>query len=205
MKYVILSLLWSGYCILHSFLISTSFTKYLSHLLKKYFAFYRLFYIIISVLLLIPLLNISADSEVIISYPAPWSYVRQVLMYGALLMFFWAFFFDYDSLSFFGIRQIIGFFKKEGPALPGQIKTGGLLGLTRHPMYLALIIILWCTIFTLTGLIINALLTVYVIIGTFLEERKLVLEFGNAYVEYKRQVPMIIPFTKRKTTSGRLV
>jgi protein-S-isoprenylcysteine O-methyltransferase Ste14 len=47
-------------------------------------------------------------------------------------------------------------------------------------------------------LVINTLLTLYVLIGTWLEERKLVLEFGEAYLRYQRQVPMLIPFTKSK-------
>jgi protein-S-isoprenylcysteine O-methyltransferase Ste14 len=47
-------------------------------------------------------------------------------------------------------------------------------------------------------LVINTLLTLYVLIGTWLEERKLVLEFGEAYLRYQRQVPMLIPFAKIK-------
>jgi protein-S-isoprenylcysteine O-methyltransferase Ste14 len=32
-----------------------------------------------------------------------------------------------------------------------------------------------------------------VLIGTWLEEKKLVLEFGETYVKYQQEVPMIIP------------
>jgi protein-S-isoprenylcysteine O-methyltransferase Ste14 len=35
-----------------------------------------------------------------------------------------------------------------------------------------------------------------VIIGTQLEEKKLVAEFGDTYVTYQHEVPMLIPFTK---------
>jgi protein-S-isoprenylcysteine O-methyltransferase Ste14 len=122
-------------------------------------------------------------------------------MYGSLLLFFWAFFFNYDSLSFFGIRQIINFGKiiEINPA--ESVKKNGLLGVIRHPMYLALIVFLWSTIFTLMDLFINTLLTIYVIIGTILEEKKLVLEFGDAYVKYQHEVPMLIPFIKPRTVS----
>ena len=44
----------------------------------------------------------------------------------------------------------------------------------------------------------NTLLTLYVVIGKWLEERKLVLEFGEAYLRYQRQVPMLIPFAMSK-------
>ncbi len=200
MKYLELSLLWSGYCAVHSFLISTSFTKFLSRLLKKYYAFYRLIYVVISFILLVPLINYTsgADTEIIISYTQFWEYIRLGLTYASLLIFFWAFFFNYDSLSFFGIRQIINFFKDRDPDSAGEIKKKGLLGVTRHPMYLALIIFLWCQTFRLTDIIINLLLTIYVIIGTLLEEKKLVLEFGDAYIKYKSEVPMLIPFIRKK-------
>jgi len=41
-------------------------------------------------------------------------------------------------------------------------------------------------------------LTAYIIIGTRLEEKKLVLEFGESYTKYQHEVPMLIPFTKAK-------
>ncbi|MGE5364403.1 MAG: methyltransferase family protein [Bacteroidota bacterium] len=85
-----------------------------------------------------------------------------------------------------------------------SIKKNGLLGVVRHPMYFTLMVFLWSTIFTLMDLIVNTLLTIYVIIGTRLEEKKLVLEFGEAYVKYQHEVPMLVPFIKPRTDAGRL-
>jgi protein-S-isoprenylcysteine O-methyltransferase Ste14 len=183
--------------VFHSFLISTGFTKQMKRLLKNYYAFYRLFYVVLSFILLVPLINFTAhtDNEIIITYPAALNIIRYIPTAGSLLMFVWAFFFDYDTLSFFGIRQIINFGKKNNSA--GEIKKNGLLGIIRHPMYFALIVYLWCQIFTLSNLIVSILLTVYIIIGTLLEEKKLILEFGDSYIKYQREVPMLIPFTKR--------
>ena len=198
MRYLVVSLLWISYCVLHSFLISISFTKYVSNLLKHYDAFYRLFYVLVSLVLLIPLINYTAniDRTIIISYEIPWSIIRLILMYGSLLMFFWAFFFSYDPLSFFGIRQILNFKKINEKNLTIGIKQKGLLGVVRHPMYLALIIYLWMQTFRVVDIIVNIILTIYVIIGTILEEKKLILEFGEAYKQYQKKVPMLIPFTK---------
>ena len=83
-------------------------------------------------------------------------------------------------------------------ATPVELKRNGLLGMVRHPMYLALILYLWCHHFRMMDLVVNTLLTLYVLIGTWLEERKLVLEFGEAYLRYQRQVPMLIPFAISK-------
>jgi methanethiol S-methyltransferase len=199
MKYLFICLVWGGYCFLHSLLISVWFTKIISRLLKKYYALYRLFYVLISLLLLVFLIDYTSqlDNKIIITYLFPWSILRYVLMYGSLLLFFWAFFFNYDSLSFFGIRQILNFGKVISINPSEAIKKNGLLGVLRHPMYLALIIYLWSQTFKLIDILINIVLTIYVLIGTILEEKKLVLEFGEAYVKYQQEVPMLIPFTKK--------
>jgi protein-S-isoprenylcysteine O-methyltransferase Ste14 len=118
-------------------------------------------------------------------------------------MFFWAFFFNYDSLSFFGIRQIINFGKIKEINSPEELKRKGLLGITRHPMYLALIIFLWCQTFRVTDIVVNTVLTIYVIIGTLLEEKKLILEFGDTYLKYQKEVPMLIPFTNWRNRHSR--
>jgi protein-S-isoprenylcysteine O-methyltransferase Ste14 len=39
-------------------------------------------------------------------------------------------------------------------------------------------------------------LSVYIIIGCILEERKLLAEFGDAYRQYQRQVPMLVPLPR---------
>jgi protein-S-isoprenylcysteine O-methyltransferase Ste14 len=36
-------------------------------------------------------------------------------------------------------------------------------------------------------------LTIYLVVGAILEERKLVAEFGEAYREYQGKVPMFVP------------
>lgn len=66
-------------------------------------------------------------------------------------------------------------------------------------MYLALIIFLFSQTFSVVDIIVNTILIVYVLIGTKLEEKKLVLEFGDEYIKYQQDVPMLIPFTKKSS------
>jgi len=169
-------------------------------LLRNYYAFYRLFYNLISLVLLIPLIKYTgqADTRIIITYEHPLSIVRYALIAGSLTIFFYAFFFNYDPLSFFGIRQILNFRKVKGIDSSRGIRKNGLLGIIRHPMYLALIIYLWCQTFRMMDIIVNVVLTMYIIIGTKLEEKKLVLEYGDTYIKYQQEVPMLIPFTKAR-------
>lgn len=201
MKYLEIALMWIGYCALHSYLISISFTKIITRLLKKYYAYYRLFYVLISLILLVPLINYTnqLDNSIIITYGPFLTIIRYILISGSVIIFLWAFFVNYDTLSFFGIRQILNQRKIKKLTPSNELKKNGLLGIIRHPMYLALIIFLWCQTFTLFNMLTNIILTIYVIIGTRLEEKKLVLEFGDVYIRYQQEVPMLIPFTKKSS------
>jgi protein-S-isoprenylcysteine O-methyltransferase Ste14 len=196
MDYLLIASMWIAYCLLHSFLISTVLTDFLTRLLKDYYSFYRIFFVFISVALLIPLIKYTdqLDSNTIITYSPSLNIIHNMFILSSVSIFLWAFFIDYDSLSFFGIRQILNR-KKKKINTSNDLKRNGLLGVVRHPMYFALIIYLWCQTFTAIDIIVNIMLTIYIIIGTMLEEKKLVLEFGDAYVKYQQEVPMLIPFT----------
>ena len=73
MNYLLVVILWTAYCTLHSFLISVRFTDLMTRLLKNYYAFYRLFYVVISFILLVPLIRFTGEFEspVIMTYDAP--------------------------------------------------------------------------------------------------------------------------------------
>ena len=195
-----IALLWTAYCALHSFLISIWFTNLMKRLLKEYYAFYRLSYNAIALILFVPLYlyTIQTKSEVIITYSLPFTIIRYVLISISILISLKAFFFDYDYLTFFGIRQMFDFGKKKSQDYSGGIRKEGLLGIIRHPLYLGVLLFIWCQTFCMTDIIVNVVLTAYIIIGTRLEEKKLVLEFGDSYINYQREVPMLIPFTKAK-------
>lgn len=202
MTYLLIAVLWAAYCALHSFLISITVTTFLSRMMKQYYAFYRLLYVAVSFVLLVPLIRYTSGMEgpETIVTPPLLSILRTVLTWGALGTFAWAFLFDYDPLSFFGIRQIQRFGKSiAGPASAG-IKKNGLLGIIRHPMYFTLLVYLWCQTFTVSDVVVNIVLSVYIVIGTYLEERKLVLEFGDAYIQYQKEVPMLVPFSRKILT-----
>ena len=78
MKYLLITLMWAGYCLLHSFLISIRFTNLMARLLKNYYAFFRIFFVSFSIVLLIPLISYTAqlDNEVIITYGLPLNIIR---------------------------------------------------------------------------------------------------------------------------------
>lgn len=67
----------------------------------------------------------------------------------------------------------------------------------RHPLYSAIIVLLWATPqMSASRLELAALWTAYVCVGALLEERDLIAEFGETYREYSEQVPMLIPWRR---------
>jgi protein-S-isoprenylcysteine O-methyltransferase Ste14 len=58
----------------------------------------------------------------------------------------------------------------------------------------ALIICPWRQTFGACDIVINAVLTVSIIIGTRPEEKKPVREFGDTYIKYQHEAAMLVPF-----------
>jgi len=78
---------------------------------------------------------------------------------------------------------------------PQQIVAKGPYRWVRHPLYLFVIVLIWsCPVLTLDRLIFNIMWTIWIIIGTYLEDRDLHREFGSQYLEYSSQVPILIPY-----------
>ena len=70
----------------------------------------------------------------------------------------------------------------------------GLYRWVRHPLYTAGLVFIWLTpVMTVNLLAMNLGLTIYIVLGAMFEERKLLHEFGQAYADYQRRTPMLIP------------
>jgi protein-S-isoprenylcysteine O-methyltransferase Ste14 len=94
-----------------------------------------------------------------------------------------------DTLNFIGLGQL--FQEKEQPS---KLVVGGLYRYMRHPLYTAGLLFLWLTpSVSLNSLTLYIASTFYILIGAYFEERKLLREFGQAYAEYKKKTPMIVP------------
>ena len=67
----------------------------------------------------------------------------------------------------------------------------------RHPIYFGLLLAFWTVpVMSGSGLLFSVYMTLYIIVGSHLEERNLVKVFGEDYKYYQEQVPMLIPFLK---------
>ena len=99
----------------------------------------------------------------------------------------------YDLRQTIGIRQIAEHESAGGITRSGSIGTSGILGRVRPPWYSGAILLIWARTIDPASLATNLVLTAYILIGTLLEERKLIAAYGDEYLKYRRRVPMLIP------------
>jgi protein-S-isoprenylcysteine O-methyltransferase Ste14 len=117
----------------------------------------------------------------------------QVILLISVLMLFLAGARHYDLLQFSGLRQIKTGSSHKALTETGKLDTTGILDITRHPWYLGAILFIWTRDVDISALVTNIILTLYIIIGTVLEERKLLIEYGDDYRRYQERVSMLIP------------
>jgi protein-S-isoprenylcysteine O-methyltransferase Ste14 len=194
-KYLILSVLVTAWCFLHSAMISISVTDYLKRSLGPAFRFYRVFYNITAVITLVPVavFSYSVRTQPIFSWDGYWRIIQVVLLGTAGLVFFLGAR-HYDARQLLGIKQIQEGSADKAITASGELDTSGVLGLIRHPWYTAGMLLIWAGQLDISALLVNTILTAYLFIGTLLEEKKLVREFGAEYRAYQARVSMFIPY-----------
>lgn len=102
-----------------------------------------------------------------------------------------------NHFDLFGLKQVFYHFKNK-PLNDPEFKTNWLYRIVRHPIMLGFLVAFWATpVMTAGHLIFTLTTTAYILVAIkFLEERDLEKSIGNKYTAYKKQVPMLIPFTK---------
>jgi protein-S-isoprenylcysteine O-methyltransferase Ste14 len=195
-EYLLLGLLWAAYCAVHSALISISVTSWFKTVLAGSYRYYRLFFNIFSIITLMPLVKYSHsarfNSETLFAWSRLWGIVRYSLVgLGVVLVVAGAR--HYSMLQFLGIHQIRKESARSAMTGSGNFDDTGVLGLIRHPWYVAVFILLWTSDLNAAAITVNLVLSAYLIVGTLLEERKLVIEFGEEYRRYQERVSMFIP------------
>lgn len=111
---------------------------------------------------------------------------------GGWVLMFWAVnMIDADDLL--GLRQVRAY-REERELTPLEFQTPGLYRYIRHPIMTGFLVAFWITPdMTVGHLLFAGGMTVYILVGVKLEERNLVVKFGNRYRDYQREVPMFVP------------
>ena len=132
-----------------------------------------------------------------------WNIVNPVgvsLMYvgfafGWLLVLVCTFLINHFDL--FGLRQVWLNFRNK-PYTPLEFKLPFAYRIVRHPMYVGWFFAFWCTpVMTLAHLAFAIATSAYILIAIQLEERDL-LDAHPEYRQYRKHVPMIVPFFRKR-------
>lgn len=98
-----------------------------------------------------------------------------------------------DYLEFFGLKQAYQSLQRR-PITTITFRLPLLYRLMRHPLMLGLLMMYWFTPYMAVGhMVLASGMTVYIFIGLYFEERDLVNNFGEDYLNYRQETPMLIP------------
>jgi protein-S-isoprenylcysteine O-methyltransferase Ste14 len=158
---------------------------------------YRLIFNFLGGLLFIPVLAVVAWDPGVIIYrlDPPWLVIAVLVQVLALIALAVGLI-QTDALHFLGLRQLW----QPDPDSPPGLVVSGMYRWVRHPLYTAGLAFIWFTPLMSTSILaMNLGLTLYILVGSEFEERRLLSEFGQAYADYRRRVPRLIPRPWRMT------
>lgn len=127
---------------------------------------------------------------------SPWVYLTVIIQSLALIVLV-------SAVVQTGFSEFIGWdqLSQIGESQPPTLITDGWYAYVRHPLYSGILVFSWLIPeMTVNRLAVLAIFSLYLFVGAWFEERKLLKDFNPDYAEYKTRVPMFVPrIVKRKS------
>ena len=181
-----------AFCIQHSVMVRKSVRRRVERIVPS--GYYGALYTVASAVPLLALLGLWQNSRLVIAgWVGPGRWLAHALFLLALPGLLWS---ERSIAQFdpFGVRPIRARLGGR-ETKPSPFAVRGPYRWVRHPQYFFTLILFWAyPDLTADRLVLNGIFTVWVVFGTILEERDLIVEFGNDYVKYQRRVPMLVPW-----------
>ncbi|MBC8211265.1 MAG: hypothetical protein H8E21_09365 [Gammaproteobacteria bacterium] len=189
---VVLVFSWIVYFLIHSLLASIVVKEFVAARWPAAMAYYRLFFNLLAVLLLaLPLwFTLAWTGDWLWQWTGLASWIVTGVSLLAVAGFVWSLKF-YDMHEFIGFRQLSEQVKSVDDQEHFQLSP--LHRWVRHPWYFFALLLIWARDMNLAMLISSIMMTLYFIVGSWLEERKLVRYHGDRYRQYKKMVPGLVP------------
>lgn len=156
---------------------------------------YRLLYNAVAAITISPMLALVVwlPDHPLYTVPAPWRWAMIGSQTLALVSLVWTVL-RTGPLHFAGLEQLW----TRQPAAESPLQVRWIYCYVRHPLYMFSLVLIWFTpTMTANLLVLYALMTLYFLIGSVHEERRLLAEFGEAYRDYQQRVPRLIPRLRR--------
>jgi protein-S-isoprenylcysteine O-methyltransferase Ste14 len=184
--------LWTLWCVVHSSLNSEGIVRKTVVVDTWFRRYYRLLYVLFAVvsLILVWWLTPFENSISLLKWNGIFFVVRIVATAVAVAIFYLTFR-QIGLLDFLGFTAL-GIVRKAAVS-SNQLITWGIYGRMRHPQFFAGLLLLWARDLTDTDLVINIVLSSYLLIGSQIEERRLLKKFGEEYARYREEVPSFLP------------
>ncbi len=198
--------LWNtGLCLVfflqHSIMIRRSLRRSLERFVPEYC--YGAVYTIFSGMALLAVLGLwQASATNVYELHGAARVTMRVLWLLSFVGFSWGIV-SLERFDAFGIEALVAHVRgKPVPTMPFTVK--GPYRYLRHPFYAFSIVALWAIpSLSLDRLLFNGLFTGWIIVGAALEERDLLVQFGEDYARYRREVPMFVPRPWRRTEAAK--
>ncbi|MCU0935438.1 MAG: hypothetical protein MUF66_05045 [Gammaproteobacteria bacterium] len=187
---------WTAYFTGHSLLASLPVKRWVAGRYPALMPAYRLVFNGAATLLLVPVLWLmyALRGPWIWSWEGPVWWLGNGLAVLALAGFAWSLRF-YDGSEFLGTRQ---WRARERSLLDQErLRLSPLHRYVRHPWYSLGLVLVWTRDMDAATLLSAVLVTAYFVLGSWLEERKLLVYYGPAYAQYRRRVPALVPLPWR--------
>lgn len=211
------SLLVLGYALLHSLLASRPAKEFVERTagVGARNGLYRFGFIVQSVLVTAWAIRrfLKLPDRDLYCVPKPWSWIWRGMQVASLTLLTSALH-TVEIRRILGLPQLAAFLKgkipgpepeAQGPALAedGRIDARGPFRYIRHPDNLPIITLLWSfRRMTVNRLTLACLSTVYAILGSLHEDSRLRARYGQAYIDYTRRVPMLLPSSRDRTSQS---
>ncbi len=191
--HIYLVLGWLIYFAIHSIMASVACKRWVKSSFPALNKYYRLIYNAIASggLFVLLIVNGAIASRLLLA-------VTTFTTALGLILATWGFLVIKLAFRCYSLKEFLGLKEETSEEQPDLVKTG-ILGVIRHPIYAGGLLILfgfWCYRPTVTNLITVICTCIYLIVGIYFEEKKLIAVYGTAYREYQQEVPMLIPKLK---------
>lgn len=195
-----IALAWALYGTIHSLLASMMVKGWVARHWPGAMPTYRLAFNVFAVVALLPVLRLVYGTES--SWLWRWTGISAWLANGLALTAIAGVMLSaraYDMDEFLGLRQVRQ--HDRGTQDRESFRISALHRYVRHPWYCLGLVLIWTRDMNGPLLVSAVAITLYFVVGSRLEEDKLIAMHGDAYRRYRKRVPGLLPLPGKHLTA----